>query len=104
MSSAGIQVWDANGVLILDTSMTVVKWLGQISVGSSYTGSAQSGQVSVPEFATYPNNKPFIARMDGKLAPNSFGDEATFWVEGSYIKWAFPGTSRNNQTVAYGLL
>jgi hypothetical protein len=109
--AAGIQVWDASGNLIFDTTTNLVKWLGRLSVGKSYTGSAQSGSLVVPQFSAYPLNKPFIARMDGLFRTGVYQDQAVFWVDGGTLYWEFPladpGTNninRGDQTVAYGLL
>lgn len=109
--AAGIQVWNAAGVLVLDTTTPLVKFIGKLSVGAAHTGSAKSGTLNVPEFTTYGNNTPFIARADGSLAPSTQADQAVFWISGSVIHWEYPLTdpgtgniNRGNQTVIYGLL
>lgn len=106
----GLQAWDASGNLILDTTTTLLKWVGSLSVGWNFTGSAQSGQLYVPAFASYPLNKPFLVRRDGILSPNVHDDQPTIWVDGDYIKWSYPnadpgtnGLYRTNATVDYGL-
>lgn len=109
---AGLQCWDANNNLIIDIDTNIAKYLGTLQIGTSYTGSAQSGSITVPQFGQY-SNTPYFFRIDGVISTMDY--EAVITISGNQINWQYPRASapvnpnggwynRPNQTLIYGLL
>lgn len=117
---SGLQIWDANGALIFDETTPVVKFLGQLTIGSfgpqrDYTGAAQSGSITDPRFTMYAQHVPFWCRSD--LAFNNEGFDAAWTLSGNTLTWTYPrpdpypvtidGVSyymhRPVQTIIYGI-
>lgn len=66
---AGLQVWDANGLLIVDTSMMVPRsvLIGEVTGdgSASIVPIAQGSSVGVPIVVPLDNTKPPEATLDG---------------------------------------
>lgn len=107
----GLQIRDANNILIFDETSPVVKFLGTASIGRDYTGEAASGSITDARFTAYAQHTPFYARIDGGF---EFGGiDANITISGNTLTWSYPypptyfGGSlgnRPNQTFVYGVL
>lgn len=84
----GLRVWDAGATLIFDETTPVIKFLGTLSVGQSYTGATQQGVVTDPRFTQFAQHVPFWARNDGGFT--SDGTDCEFRFEGNNLIWTFP--------------
>lgn len=108
---AGLQVWDANGVLILDRTSPVVKFLGYLSIGSSYTGAQQSGTITDARFTQYAGLTPFWTAIDGSFSIEGY--TANVSIAGNVLNWSYPNNdpffisgrylARPNMTLVYGI-
>ncbi len=96
--ASGLQVWDADGNLMVDLTTRLCKFLGTVTVGS---GSAATGYVTVPEF-TQNGNEGFFYRADGAYFDYS-QRAAVFYIDGNRLYWQFPTSARPAQTVNYGV-
>ena len=97
---AGMQCWDASGNLSFDRTTPVVKFTGSFSVGTSHTGTATSGSVYAPEFATT-SHVGFFVRSDGGWSNDE--TDAVVYISGNYLYWSFPTTYLPNATYTYGI-
>lgn len=99
---AGIQVWDASGNLIMNFDTTLVKFLGVISVGTSYTGSQQSGTVTDSRFTAYAGHTPFYTAVGGNINDENYDVQIS--ISGNVLTWTFPNaTARPDRTILYGI-
>jgi hypothetical protein len=99
---AGIQVWDASGNLIMNFDTTLVKLLGVLSVGTSYTGTQQSGSVTDTRFTAYAGHTPFYTAVGAALANDNADVQVS--ISGNVLSWSYPGaTGRPDRTILYGI-
>ena len=102
--TVGIQCWDAAGNLILDWTDQVIKMLGTVSIGMSYTGSQQTGSINEPRFTSLTGHTPFFMVIKGDTW-NTF-TAPQIWISGNTLTWYFPNsdpTLRPNTVIAYGV-
>ncbi|NIF28323.1 hypothetical protein F3J44_18300 [Pantoea sp. Tr-811] len=83
----GLQVWDAQGRLILDVTDRLSRILGQVATGSA------AGAIAVPEFAAgYGTPWAFVQQRNASA--NQFGKRcARVTISGTTLSWDFPGLS-----------
>lgn len=89
--AAGIQVWDANGVLTLDTNYRIGRFYGVIN-NAPLTGSVQ-----------IPSGIPIAVHT--AVAQESFSSgTAEFWTSGTTLHWRIYGLypEYSTHTIYYG--
>lgn len=92
---AGLQVWDENGILILDTSIRTVRVLG--SVATMYEDGSLAVDTKGGELLILSTNK--------HLQSNVGNGYPAVYVAGNSIVWTFgitPANWRNSFLVTYG--
>lgn len=81
---AGLQIWDANGVPVLDTSNNIGRFLG------SFMGVTYNGSINDPALLT---GRPFAIIQIGTSdwAPDlyRFPDGLSYSFSGANFSWAF---------------
>lgn len=95
MDGFGIATWDENGVVILDPSKRISRYLGSFSTGTQ----PGSKTVSVPSLT----NQLFFFSTDALGGVNDMHPDVT--LNGTTFTWSFPsavGTVRRPITVHYG--
>lgn len=114
--STGLMLFLQDGTVTFDQTTPVVKFLGTLSVGASYTGAAYQGSIYDPRFTQYALHAPDWCRIDGGF--NSDALDARWHFEGNSLIWTFPVqqpayvtvngvsvlTNRPNQTISYFLV
>lgn len=84
----------------------VYKFAGVASVGWSYTGGTQSGQINDDRFTRYPGCEPFAFVIDAAF--DSRGGGVILSISGNTLTWSYPvgaATQQNrpNATFVYGI-
>lgn len=108
---SGLQTWDSEGREAFNGRTTVVKFLGALSIGTSFTGSAQQGSFQNGNFTQYPQHQAFYARIDGGF--DDKGYDADITIQGNTLTWRFPRDdtqnsngfwlNRPNQVIIFGI-
>lgn len=91
--TAGLQVWDANGVLVLDITTRLTRLVGSLDTGTS------NGSFALPDHS----GDPFImvegeVRIFNRSGPG-------IWLDGRVVRWAFDDTfavPRASYKIRYG--
>ena len=96
---AGLQLWDANGNMTLDTTDRLTQFLGQVGVGTG------AGSVSVPQ--TGAGNKIWGYFIPDTMDVGTRGSLPIFSIDSSSISWTFQtsasgGFSPIGGTLLYG--
>lgn len=107
----GLGISDANGNVIFDDTTSIIKILGYLSIGNSYTGSQQSGSVTDARFTQYPGSTSFWAAIDGTFTVDGY--TAIVTISGNVLNWSYPINdpffingaylARPNMTLIYGI-
>jgi len=101
----GLQVWDENGVNLVDTDYRMTQIIGSVYTPDLLAGNAYlNGNIHVPEFATL-SGTPFVhhiaypvfikerskQRGDGsKLVWESDNHATDIKIENNHVKWVYP--------------
>lgn len=102
----GIQIFDANGVLVQDTGTRVMKFLGTGHIGNDYTGGTTSGTIVNFWFNALSGNVPFAFAINSSIDTDGFAPQFSF--SGNTLTWSFPRSdpakpwSRPNTLFAFG--
>lgn len=97
----GIQCWNASGQQVFDVTTQVVKFLGKINVGSSYTGSTQQGTVYDANFGLA-GHTPFYDTAAGVFSTDGWDVEIS--ITGTTLTWTYPVSGHYpNATIIYGV-
>jgi hypothetical protein len=98
----GFQVFDASGNLILDATDSIAKILGGGNIGSSFTGSTQSGSIFDTRLTQFAGHTPFAAIIRGDTWNMQTSPKITF--SGNSLLWNFPhATLRPDTSFIYGV-
>lgn len=85
MSTAGLRLWDPNGVLMVDTTSAVTVILGYVAIGGNATASGSLVDVNINLGIPFSIITSFTAAVASDYRP-----EITF--SGSTISWTFVGS------------
>jgi len=94
--SQGLQIWDANGQLILDTTYRVARRLGTVTTGMS------NGSLNIPDLS---QGQPFFI-SEALRDPGSYYVIPSVSISGTTLSWSFPSQypeQRNSMSVTYGV-
>lgn len=93
---SGLQIWDASGNLVLDTTVRTGTFVGALSTGTS------NGSLYVADLA---RGTPF-AYVHIPSALTTYSLTPAVWVDGQTVTWAFLGGDGQsvpvNADVTYG--
>lgn len=89
---AGLQVWDANGQMIVDTSTRLGRIVGVADITTA-TGSIID--------ANFADGAPFWVALPASNTSPSFGPKFTF--SGTTLSWDFEGRTVSTHRVVYGV-
>jgi len=96
----GLQVWDENGVNLVDTDYRMTQIIGSVYTADMLAGNAYvNGSIHVPEFATL-SGTPFVHHIPYPYIFNiRYPDPDTesyqpiypnqIRIEGNYVKWVY---------------
>ncbi len=99
---AGLQVWDASGNLILDTSSRLGKVLGYIDMPAA-GGSGSASNAALGFGTPWWTNIPFYGASGYPNAYDQGGSSVrTIGVAGTTISWSGGGTSAADNRIIYG--
>lgn len=90
--AAGLQVWDANGSLIVDLSTRLGRILGVTTFSSS------TGSITDADFAS---GTPFFIASPTSVSSPSFGPKLT--ISGTTLSWDFEGRVASAHRLVYGV-
>ena len=99
----GLQVWDNNGLLIVDTTQSVLNLFGKIDIGQP--GTAATGSIVDARFQYVVDAK---ARLMTFLTPTIDASDLLFarptiLLSGHTLSWSWNTTSRFPLTLVYGI-
>lgn len=85
---AGLQVYDSNGVLVIDTSERLSRFLGTYQNGTDGNSAPYSGQIILP---SYPTNSYWWAPKFLGRGTNSplAGAYPVFTLNGTTLSWVY---------------
>lgn len=90
--ASGLQVWDANGDVVVDTTTRLGRIVGVTTINSA------SGSINDADFA---DGTPFwIATPSDNTSP-TFGPKFTF--SGTTLSWNFEGRTVSSHRLIYGV-
>ena len=101
-----LQTWAEDGTPMLRLNDRIMKFMGQASVGWSYTGSQQSGTIVDGRFSQYPGCVPVAFVISGGL--DLRGGGVNLSISGNTLTWSYPNPTgeayaRVNATFVYGI-
>jgi len=90
----GLQIWNADGVLILDTNDRVGTFLGATTIFAGVDGSVTNTGFALGSFFF----RCVSLTLSASFRPSFFFDTPT-----STLSWAWQGRSGNNCSLLYGV-
>lgn len=90
--AAGLQVWDANGDQIVDTTTRLGRIIGITTI------STNTGSINDADFA---DGTPFFIATPTNVSSPSFGPKLS--MSGTTLSWDFEGRTVSSHRLVYGV-
>lgn len=100
---AGLQIWDASGTLIFDTTTQTIKFFGTYIIGPG-GDNRSSGTITDSRFSIFAGHVPFFVQIEGGTG-SSIRNAATWTFSGNNLNWSYPvPSSRATEKIIYGVI